>query len=104
MVQKMNTDDFNAMDKSGLVVVDFNATWCGPCRMLGPVLEELSQDYEGKVKFVAIDTDENPRLAESFSVISIPAVMFLKDGVKVDQSIGFVPKKQLAQKIEGILN
>lgn len=100
MVQKMNTEQFNAMDKSGLVIVDFNATWCGPCKMLGPVLEELSNEYEGKAKFVAIDTDENTDLAVSYDVISIPAVMFLKDGEKVDSSIGFVPKKQLAERIE----
>ena len=100
MVYKMDTEEFNSMDKSGLVVVDFNATWCGPCKMLGPMLEELSDDYDGKVKFVAIDTDENARLAESFNIISIPAVMFLKDGEKVDSSIGFVPKKLLAEKID----
>ena len=99
MVKKINTEEYNKMDKSGLVVIDFNATWCGPCRMLAPVLEELSDEYEGKASFVAVDTDENSDLAESFNIMSIPAVVLMKDGEKVDMSVGFVPKQHLSDLI-----
>ncbi len=100
MVKKINTKEFNEMDKAGLVVADFNATWCGPCRMLAPVLDELSKDYKEKAKFVAIDTDENHELAVAFKILSIPAVIILKDGVQVDKSIGFVQKAELAALID----
>ena len=100
MVNKINTAEFNSMDKSGLIVVDFNATWCGPCKMLAPVLEEISNEYEGKAKFYAVDTDENVDLAEKYNIMSIPAVVFLKDGQKVDMSVGFVPKQNLTNLID----
>ena len=100
MVKKINTEEFNEMDKTGLVVADFNATWCGPCRMLAPVLEELSEDYKGKAKFVAIDTDENHDLAVDFKIMSIPAVIILKDGVQAGKNIGFVQKAELAALID----
>lgn len=103
MVKKIDTKEFETMDKSGVCVVDFNATWCGPCRMLAPILESLSEDYEGKAKFFAIDTDENQELSEKFNIMSIPAVIILKDGVKVDASIGLVQKQNLAAVIDKAL-
>ena len=96
MVKKINQDEFKAMDKAGVSVLDFNATWCGPCKMLAPVLEELSEDMAGKVNFYAVDTDENPDLASQFGIMNIPAVVLLKDGEKVDMNVGFVPKEALA--------
>lgn len=73
------------------VLVDFWATWCGPCQMLAPVLEELSQ----QVKVVKVDVDENPQLAMAFQVASIPTVIAFRDGKAVNQSVGFVPKETL---------
>ncbi|MCR4694349.1 MAG: thioredoxin [Pseudobutyrivibrio sp.] len=99
MVKKINQNEFNSMDKSGVSVIDFNATWCGPCKMLAPVLEELSEDMAGKVNFYAVDTDENPELASQFGIMNIPAVVLLKDGQKVDMNVGFVPKPALADFI-----
>ncbi len=99
MVKKINQNEFNSMDKSGVSVIDFNATWCGPCKMLAPVLDELSEDMAGKVNFYAVDTDENPDLASQFGIMNIPAVVLLKDGEKVDMNVGFVPKPALADFI-----
>ncbi|CBK74068.1 thioredoxin [Butyrivibrio fibrisolvens 16/4] len=95
MVKKITTDEFNAMDKSGISVLDFNAVWCGPCKMLGPVLEEVSEEMADDAKFYSIDTDDNPDLAREYGIMNIPAIVVLKDGEKVDMNVGFVPKDTL---------
>ena len=95
MVKKITTEEFNSMDKSGVSVLDFNAVWCGPCKMLGPVLEEVSEEMADDAKFYSIDTDENPDLAREYGIMNIPAVVILKDGQKVDMNVGFVPKDAL---------
>ena len=99
MVKKINTKDFNEMSKDGVMVVDFNATWCGPCKMLAPVLEEVSEDFAGKASFYSVDTDENPDLARQFGIMNIPALVLLKDGEKADMNVGFVPKDAIASFI-----
>lgn len=95
MVKKITTSEFNSMDKSGISVLDFNAVWCGPCKMLGPVLEEVSEEMADNAKFYSIDTDENPDLAREYGIMNIPAIVVLKDGQKVDMNVGFVPKDTL---------
>lgn len=99
MVKKITTDEFNAMDKSGISVLDFNAVWCGPCKMLGPVLEEVSEEMADNAKFYSIDTDDNPDLAREYGIMNIPAIVVLKDGEKVDMNVGFVPKDTLKEFI-----
>ncbi len=94
MVKKLTTAEFNSMDKSGISVLDFNATWCGPCKMLAPVLDEVSEEITD-AKFYSVDTDENPDLAREYGIMNIPAVVVLKDGQKVDMNVGFVPKDDL---------
>lgn len=84
------------------VVVDFWASWCGPCRMMAPVFEELAADMAGKVKFVKVNVDENRNTAGKFNVMSIPTLLFFKDGGVVDNQIGFVPKDQLQQKVSSV--
>ena len=84
---------------SGLAVVDFWATWCGPCRMIAPALEQLAQEYEGKVKIAKVDVDQNIQTATRFNVRSIPLLLFFKDGRVVDQIVGAVPKAAIESKL-----
>ena len=81
------------------VLVDFWASWCGPCRMLSPVVDELSEQYAGKVKFGKVNVDEQPRLAMNYSVESIPTLLLFKDGRPVDKSVGVVPKSSIEQML-----
>jgi thioredoxin 1 len=105
VVNEINDQNFeNEVIKSNVpVVVDFWAAWCGPCRMLAPVTEKLAEAYTGKVKFCKIDVDANPQTAMKFQVMSIPTLIFFKDGVQKDKSIGAVPETALKPKIEAIL-
>lgn len=79
------------------VLVDFWAGWCGPCMMLAPVVEEIAQEYEGKVKVCKINVDEQGELAQKFGIMSIPTVLVFKDGQVKNQSVGFVPKEKLTE-------
>ncbi len=100
MVNVVGSDKWSEIESKNAAVVDFNATWCGPCKMMAPVLEELSEDYKGKVEFYAIDVDENPDLAEKFSVMSIPNLVLLKNGELADRSVGFKPKEAIKAWID----
>jgi len=84
----------------GLTVVDFWATWCGPCRTIAPILDQLAKEYEGKVKITKLDVDQNIRTASRFNVRSIPMLLFFKGGKVVDQIIGAVPKTQIESKFQ----
>ena len=84
----------------GVSVVDFWATWCGPCRMIAPILEQLSTEYEGKVQVAKLDVDVNQKTSMRFNVRSIPTLLFFKDGKLVDQVIGAVPKAALVAKFQ----
>ncbi len=82
------------------VVVDFWAEWCGPCRMLGPIIEEMSHDYEGKAVIGKVNVDLNPGVAAKFGIRNIPTVLFIKNGEVVDKVVGAVPKAQLVSKLD----
>ena len=97
------TWDKEVLQNSGLVMVDFWAVWCGPCRMIAPTIEELAKEYTGKLKVGKLNTDENSEIASKYKIMGIPTVMFFKDGQKVDQIVGAVPKPQLKAKIDSLL-
>ncbi|MBW7867065.1 MAG: thioredoxin [Brumimicrobium sp.] len=85
------------------VVVDFWAEWCGPCRMIGPVIEEMHGEYEGKALIGKVNVDENPGVSAKFGIRNIPTVLFIKNGEIADKSIGAVPKSQLTDKLNSLL-
>lgn len=97
------TWDKEVLQANGLVMVDFWAVWCGPCRMIAPTVEELAKEYAGRVKVGKLNTDENPDVASKYKIMGIPTIMFFKDGQKVDQIVGAVPKPQLKAKIDALL-
>ncbi|MBQ6654961.1 MAG: thioredoxin [Erysipelotrichaceae bacterium] len=102
-VEVLNTEVFDDVVREGTVLVDFFATWCGPCKMLGPVLEQLAPEYGGKVRFYKVDCDNDPALAQRFGVTSIPNLVILKDGQLFSRSIGFASKDQLKAFLDSAL-
>lgn len=85
------------------VLVDFWAVWCGPCRMVAPVVEELATEYDGKVRFAKLNVDENPVVAQQYEVRAIPTLLLFKGGRIVDQIVGAVPKRAIKSKLDGAL-
>ncbi len=97
------TWDQEVLKASGLVLVDFWAVWCGPCRMVAPIVDEISKEYTGKLKVLKLNTDENPDVAGKYRIMGIPTLMFFKNGQTVDQVVGAVPKSQLKTKVDALL-
>lgn len=95
MVKKIKNNDFSEVTSASIALIDFSATWCGPCKMLAPVLEEVSEELKDKVQFFNADCDENYKLAMDMKVTNIPALQIYKDGIKVAQTVGFMPKEAL---------
>lgn len=85
---------------AGLTVVDFWAAWCGPCRMIAPILDQLAEDYDGRVKVAKLDVDANQQTAMRFNVRSIPMLLFFKDGKVVDQIVGALPRQAIESKFQ----
>lgn len=89
-----------ALEREGLTVIDFWAEWCGPCRMISPIVEELSKEYTDKVLVGKVDVDNNPEISMKYGIRSIPTILFLKNGEVVDKHVGATTKQVLANKIE----
>lgn len=95
----VSKEEFDTISKSGNVVVDFYADWCGPCKMLGPVLESIAERYPN-INFVKVNVDDNEELAASFGIMSIPAVFMLKDGDVVNKFVGSLPESRIVGILE----
>lgn len=91
------------LDTEGVAVVDFWAVWCGPCRMIGPHIEEMAKEYDGKALIAKVDVDSNPEISLKYNVRSIPTVLYLKNGEVVDKQVGATSKKILTDKLEAVL-
>ena len=91
------------LQSSQVVMVDFWAVWCGPCQMVAPIVEELAQEYAGRLKVMKLNTDEAPEVAGRYQIMSIPTILFFKDGQAVEKLVGARPKQQFKQVIDSLL-
>ncbi len=102
---EVNDSNFDQMvlQSKTPVLVDFWAAWCGPCRMVAPLVEELAGEYEGKVTMVKLNVDENPQIASQYGIMSIPTLLIFKDGAPVSNIVGFRPKAELKRNLDAVL-
>ena len=103
MVKKISQEEFEQVKNDDIAVIDFSAEWCGPCKMLAPVMEEVSEELGDSVSFYNIDVDQNMDIAQQYRIVSIPALLVLKKGEKVDMHIGFQPKDGVVEFIKKYL-
>jgi thioredoxin 1 len=105
MAKQLTPQEFQSevLDSKDLVLVDFFATWCGPCKMMAPVIDQLAEEMDGKAKIFKIDVDEARDLAAKYRIMSVPTLMFFKNGEVVDQIMGAVPKDRLVDKINALI-
>ena len=100
---ELDNNNFEATITEGVTMVDFWAPWCGPCRMIAPVIEELAEDFEGKATMAKVNTDEQQEIAVKYGIRSIPSILFFKNGEMVDQMVGAASKDAFADKINALI-
>lgn len=105
MALELTDSNFQAevMENDKVTLIDFWATWCGPCRMIAPAIEELAEEYDGKATIGKVNVDENPQVSAQFGIRSIPTLLFLKNGEIVDKQVGVAPKSVLKQKLDALI-
>lgn len=107
MSKSISVDDSNfdqiVLKAEKPVLVDFWATWCGPCRMIAPIVDELSNEYDGRISFVKVDVDQNPKTAARYSIMSIPTLLIFKKGEPVSHIVGLRPKGELKRGLDAVL-
>lgn len=102
-VQHVTNDNFETFKQGKVGLLDFSATWCGPCQVLGPIVDKLATEFKGKVNVGKVDIDEDPDLAGQFGVMAVPTLVFFKDGKVVDQHAGLLPEGTLRQRLTKLL-
>lgn len=104
-VISLNNQNFKeqVLDEAGVVLVDFMAPWCGPCKMMAPVLEDLATEFEGRLIIAKVNVDENPELASQFGVMGVPTLILFKQGQKIESMVGFQPKNKLSALLETLI-
>ena len=103
MVTKIVNDNMSAAAAAPVALIDFSAVWCGPCKMVSPVIDALSEKFAGRIEFYNADVDENMDLAAKYNIQNIPSLLLLKNGEAVDMKVGFMPEPILANWLEGQL-
>ena len=100
LIHLENENKYDELISKGKVLVDFYATWCGPCQMMGPIIEQLAEEYEGKAKVGKVNVDEEGELSQAFGVMSIPTIVLVKDGKIVKQAVGARPKAEVEAMLQ----
>lgn len=104
-IEEINDNNFkNSIQKNDIVIVDFNAPWCGPCRKLSPILEQVQNEFINEVKIYKIDTDKNPISAQEYGIISLPTVLFFKTGEVKETMVGMLTKSSIVSNVKKLLN